>query len=252
MTDEPQYEGIAIIGMAGRFPGAENVEEFWANLLAGRESVSFFSDAELAAAGFDPDELKRRGHYVPARGVLKDADCFDAAFFGVNPKEAEVMDPQHRVFLESCWEALERAGYAPNKMNGSGSIFAGASTNTYVPYVLEPRPELMELVGSDLVTYGNDKDYLTTRVAYKLGLKGPALNVATACSTALVAVGQAVSRCSRINAMWLWLAGCQFVCRNSAAITTTKEILVRRMDTRAHLMRAVKARFSATVWAWWS
>ncbi len=191
MNEEQQYEGIAIIGLAGRFPGAETVEELWANLVAGRESVSFFTDAELAASGLDAAELKRRGQYVLARGVLKYADCFDAAFFGVNPKEAEVMDPQHRVFLEACWEALERAGYAPNKMDGSVSVFAGASTNTYVQHALEPRPELMELVGADLITYGNDKDYLTPRVAYKLGLKGPALNVSTACSTSLVAVGQA-------------------------------------------------------------
>jgi acyl transferase domain-containing protein len=191
MNDERQLEGIAIVGMAGRFPGAESVEEFWANLVAGRESISFFNPEELAASGLDSAELKRRGQYVAARGVLKDADCFDAAFFGVNPKEAEVMDPQQRVFLEACWAALERTGYAPDKMQGSVGVFAGASTNTYVHYALEPRPELMELVGSDLVMYGNDKDYLTTRVAYKLGLKGPALNVATACSTSLVAVGQA-------------------------------------------------------------
>jgi len=191
MNDEQQLEGIAIVGMAGRFPGAESVEEFWANLVAGHESISFFKDTELAASGLDAGELKRRGQYVAARGVLKDADCFDAAFFGVNPKEAEVMDPQQRVFLETCWAALERAGYAPDKMAGSVGVFAGASTNTYVHHALEPRPELMELVGSDLVMYGNDKDYLTTRVAYKLGLKGPALNVATACSTSLVAVGQA-------------------------------------------------------------
>jgi amino acid adenylation domain-containing protein len=191
MNDEQQFEGIAIVGMAGRFPGAESVEEFWANLVAGRESISFFNDEELAASGLDAAELKRRGQYVAARGVLKDADCFDAAFFGVNPKEAEVMDPQQRVFLEACWAALERAGYAPDKIPGSVGVFAGASTNTYVHHALEPRPELMELVGADLVMYGNDKDYLTTRVAYKLGLKGPALNVSTACSTSLVAVGQA-------------------------------------------------------------
>jgi amino acid adenylation domain-containing protein len=191
MNDEQQFEGIAIVGMAGRFPGAESVEEFWANLVAGRESISFFNDQELAASGLDAEELKRRGQYVAARGVLKDADCFDAAFFGVNPKEAEVIDPQQRVFLEACWAALERAGYAPDQMPGTVGVFAGASTNTYVHHALEPRPELMELVGSDLVMYGNDKDYLTTRVAYKLGLKGPALNVATACSTSLVAVGQA-------------------------------------------------------------
>ena len=115
MNDEQQYEGIAIIGMAGRFPGAESVEELWANLVAGHESVSFFNDEELAAAGFDGAELRRRGQYVPARGILKHADCFDAAFFGVNPKEAEVMDPQHRVFLEACWQALERPGTRQTK-----------------------------------------------------------------------------------------------------------------------------------------
>ena len=191
MNDEQPLEGIAIVGMAGRFPGAESVEEFWANLVAGRESISFFNDDELASSGLDAAELKRRGQYVAARGVLKDADCFDAAFFGVNPKEAEVMDPQQRVFLEACWGALERTGYAPDKMAGAVGVFAGASSNTYVHHALEPRPELMELVGSEMVMFGNDKDYLTTRVAYKLGLKGPALNVATACSTSLVAVGQA-------------------------------------------------------------
>ena len=188
---EEHYEGVAIIGMAGRFPGAESVEELWANLVAGRETVSMFSDAELAEAGLDPAALRRRGQYVPARGVLRDADCFDAAFFGIHPKEAEVMDPQQRVFLEACWTALERAGYAPSRMNGAVGVFAGATFNTYYQHALQTRPELIELVGSDLVMFGNEKDYLTTRVAYKLGLKGPALNVSTACSTSLVAVCQA-------------------------------------------------------------
>lgn len=187
---EGSYNGIAIIGMAGRFPGAETVEEFWANLLAGKESISFFSDAELAEAGFDPAELKRRGRYVPARGVLKDADCFDASFFGVHPKEAEVIDPQHRVFLEACWAALERAGYPPNRMTGAVGVFAGATFNTYFQQALQQRPDLIELIGSELVMFGNEKDYMTTRVAYKLGLKGPALSISTACSTSLVAVCQ--------------------------------------------------------------
>lgn len=188
---ERQHEGIAIIGMAGRFPGAESVEELWANLIAGKESVSFFNDAELAEAGLNPAALKRGGQYIPARGVLKDADCFDAAFFGVHPKEAEVMDPQHRVFLEACWMALERAGYAPNQVRGAVGVFAGATFNTFYLHALHPRQDLIEMVGSDLVMYGNEKDYLTTRVAYKLGLRGPALNISTACSTSLVAVVQA-------------------------------------------------------------
>lgn len=190
MSDN-QYDGIAIVGMAGRFPGADSVEQFWANLLAGRESVSFFSDEELAESGLDAAELRRHGHYVAARGLLKDVDCFDAAFFGIHPREAEVMDPQQRVFLETCWAALERAGYPPNQMPGTVGVFAGSSFNTFYLHALHEKPELIELVGSDQVMFGNEKDYVATRVAYKLGLKGPALNVATACSTSLVAVCQA-------------------------------------------------------------
>ena len=188
---EEQHEGIAIIGMAGRFPGAASVEELWANLIAGKESISFFSDQELVESGLDPAEVRRRGHYVAARGVLEDADCFDAAFFGIHPKEAEVMDPQQRVFLETCWAALECAGYPPGHMRGAVGVFGGATYNTYHRHALVRRPDLIELVGSDLVMFCNEKDYLTTRVAYKLGLKGPALNISTACSTSLVAVCQA-------------------------------------------------------------
>src|SRR5438128_2266962 len=122
-----QYNGIAIIGLAGRFPGAESVEEFWANLVAGKESISFFTDAELAEVVPDVAALKRRGHYVPARGTLKDADYFDPAFFGIHPKEAEVMDPQQRLFLEACWEALERAGYAPGQSARTVGVFAAGT-----------------------------------------------------------------------------------------------------------------------------
>src|SRR5438128_317982 len=186
-----QYNGIAIIGLAGRFPGAESVEEFWANLVAGKESISFFTDAELAEVVPDVAALKRRGHYVPARGTLKDADYFDPAFFGIHPKEAEVMDPQQRLFLEACWEALERAGYAPDQSARTVGVFAGATYNTYYLHALHPRPDLLELVGPDQIMFGNERDYLTTRVAYKLGLNGPAINVSTACSTSLVAICQA-------------------------------------------------------------
>lgn len=191
MSGEPQYDGIAIIGMAGRFPGADSVEEFWDNLVHGRESVSFFSDPELRESGLAPEALRSRGHYVAARGVLKDVECFDAAFFGVHPREAEVMDPQQRIFLETCWTALERAGYAPNQINAIVGVFGGVSFNTYYLHVLHGRSDLLDMVGAEQVMFGNEKDYITTRVAYKLGLKGPALNVSTACSTSLVAVAQA-------------------------------------------------------------
>jgi amino acid adenylation domain-containing protein len=190
LNDE-SHDGIAIIGMAGRFPGAETVEQLWSNLVAGKESISFFSDAQLAEGGLDAAALKSRGHYVPARGILKDAECFDAAFFGVHPKEADVIDPQQRLFLEICWTALERAGYAPSQMRGAVGVFGGATFNTYYLHALHHRSDLLELIGPELVMFGNEKDYLTTRVAYKLGLKGPAVNVSTACSTSLVAVTQA-------------------------------------------------------------
>jgi amino acid adenylation domain-containing protein len=190
-TESESHTGIAVVGMAGRFPGAESVEELWSNLTNGKECLSFFDDATLAESGLDGPSLRKRGHYVPVRGILKDADCFDAAFFGVHPKEAEVMDPQHRLFLEICWTALEHSGYAPSRMDGSVGVFGGATFNTYYEHVLQQRQDLIDLVGTDLVMFGNEKDYLTTRVAYKLGLKGPAVNVSTACSTSLVAVAQA-------------------------------------------------------------
>src|SRR5262249_39430749 len=146
---------------------------------------------ELAESGLDPAALRARGRYVPARGVLQDSDCFDAAFFGIHPKEAEVTDPQQRIFLETCWSALEHAGYAPNRVDAIVGVFGGVSVNPYYLHALHPRPDLIELVGPEQVMFGNEKDYVTTRVAYKLGLKGPALNVSTACSTSLVAVAQA-------------------------------------------------------------
>ena len=191
MKSEQILEGVAIIGVHGRFPGAGSTEEFWDNLVAGRDTMSFFSDADLIASGLDPAVLRQAGTYVPARGVLKDAECFDAAFFGIHPKEAEVMDPQHRVFLEACWEALERAGYAPGRIQGSVGVYAGAMYNTYYLSALHPRPELRELVGHEQVMLGNEKDYLATRVAYKLDLKGPAISMNTGCSSSLVAVCQA-------------------------------------------------------------
>lgn len=188
---EQLLEGIAIIGLHGRFPGAKSAEHFWANLVAGRETISVFTDAELTASGLDPVALRRAGSYVPARGVLQDAECFDAAFFGIHPKEAEVIDPQQRIFLEVCWEALERAGYAPGRIRGSVGVYAGATFNTYFLHALNPRPDLCELVGHEMVMLGNEKDYLATRVAYKLNLKGPAISLNTACSSSLVAVCQA-------------------------------------------------------------
>ena len=186
--NEPQKNtpAIALVGMAGRFPKAANLDQFWGNLCRGVEAISFFSDEELEAARLSVP--KGNPSYVKARGILEDADLFDAAFFGVNPREAEVMDPQHRVFLECAWEALESAGYDPERYQGAIGVFAGMSMNTYLAANLASHPELIGLVGQYQVMLGNDKDFLPTRVSYKLNLTGPSLNIQTACSTSLVAV----------------------------------------------------------------
>src|SRR6266567_4033168 len=178
--------GIAIVGLAGRFPKARNIDEFWRNLCDGVEGISFFTDEELAASGADVPE--NNPNFIRARGILEDADRFDAAFFGVQPREAEVLDPQHRVFLECAWEALESAGYDPERYQGAIGVFAGMSMNTYLAANLASHPELIGLVGQYQVMLGNDKDFLPTRVSYKLNLTGPSLNIQTACSTSLVAV----------------------------------------------------------------
>ncbi len=186
---EQASSSIAVIGMAGRFPGANGVEEFWENLREGVESVSFFTDEELIAAGVD-HALLSRPDYVKAGVVLEGVEQFDASFFGYSPREAEVMDPQHRLFLECAWEALERAGHDPERDGGSVGVFAGASASTY-SYNLLSHPEIVEAVGGIQLAIGNDKDHLPTHVSYKLNLRGPSVAVQTACSTSLVAVHMA-------------------------------------------------------------
>ncbi|HXI70249.1 MAG TPA: condensation domain-containing protein, partial [Verrucomicrobiae bacterium] len=185
-TQQKNSSDIAIVGMAGRFPKAKNIGEFWRNLCDGVEGVSFFSDKELEAAGIEFP--KNDPSFVKARGVLDDADLFDAAFFGVNPREAAIMDPQHRVFLECAWEALESAGCDPAKFDGAIGVFAGVSMNTYLAHNLFSHPELIAQLNEHQLMLGNDKDFLPTRVSYKLNLRGPSLNIQTACSTSLVAV----------------------------------------------------------------
>jgi amino acid adenylation domain-containing protein len=177
---------VAIIGMAGRFPGAWDVEELWRNLCGGVESITFFTDEELAAAGIDPVLLADPA-YVPARGVLPGADLFDAAFFDCTPREAEILDPQQRVILECAWEALEAAGYVPERCPGRVGVYAGLGDNTYAPG-LYADPGLVRSVGLSQLAIANKADYLPTRVSYKLNLQGPSVNVQTACSTSLTAV----------------------------------------------------------------
>ena len=182
-------EAVAVIALAGRFPGANNVDELWRNLLAGKESISEFS-IEALDPSLDPAVTGQPG-YVRARGVLSDPAGFDAAFFNMPPREAEVTDPQQRLALELSWEALESAGYDPAAYAGAIGVYCGEyNVSYYAEHVLQ-RPDVIESVGAFQAMLGNEKDFIATRIAHKLDLRGPAVSVHTACSTSLVAVAQA-------------------------------------------------------------
>ncbi len=180
---------IAIIGMSGRFPGAANVEELWKNLLAKKNSISRWTKEELDPS--IPEAIKNDPDYVPARGVIADADKFDAGFFGVNPRLAALMDPQQRVFLETAWAALEDAAYDPAKHEGLIGVYAGMGNNTYFTRNVIGHPDLIDQVGDFAVMTANEKDYIATRLAFEFDLRGPALSLHTGCSTSLVAIAQA-------------------------------------------------------------
>ena len=183
-----QHEPIAVIGVAGRFPGAASVDEFWNQLAAGKDGIQRFTQAELAAVA--PEERADPG-YVPARGVIE-ADRFDAGFFGINPNEAAVLDPQQRLLLELSWSALENAGYAPNRTGAVVGVYAGVHNNSYVWNAVAKRPDAVERIGTFTAMVASEKDYVATRIANKLNLTGPALSIHTACSTSLVAIATAV------------------------------------------------------------
>ncbi|MDP7361866.1 MAG: type I polyketide synthase, partial [Candidatus Latescibacteria bacterium] len=181
---------IAIVGMAGRFPGAPDVEQFWQLLKGGVEGIRFFTPEELAAAGV-PETLLRNPDFVPANGYLDDVELFDAPFFGMTAREAEMTDPQHRLFLQSSWHALEDAGHVPERFDGRIGVYAGCGWSTYLLFHLFRNPDLPPSVSHLQYLIGNSGDYLPTRVSYRLNLKGPSVNVNTACSSSLVAVHMA-------------------------------------------------------------
>ena len=188
-TPKTISEGIAIIGMVGRFPGADSVEALWNNLCNGIESCTTFTEAEI-----DPSidiELRTDPNYVRVRGIVDGAETFDAAFFGISPREAEVMDPQARVFLELAYTALENSGYMPESYDGAIGLYAGSGQNTYFEHHICGRPEIINRIGEFQTMLANEKEFVTTRTSYKLGLTGPSLSINTACSTSLVAVIQA-------------------------------------------------------------
>ncbi|HEX6288825.1 MAG TPA: SDR family NAD(P)-dependent oxidoreductase [Herpetosiphonaceae bacterium] len=179
--------GVAIIGMAGRFPGASTLEQFWQNLSGGVESIARFSEAELDAAGVSPAQ-RVDPSFVPAGGLLSDIDRFDAAFFDMPPREAELTDPQHRLFLECAWEALERSGYSAAPAATRIAVYAGEKLNSYLLHHLLAHPQRHAAFANIQATLSNDRDFLSTLVSYKLHLTGPSMTVQTACSTSLVAV----------------------------------------------------------------
>lgn len=186
MTGHSDFpEAVAVIGMAGRFPGASDLTEFWENLCAGRETISRFSTTELAAGGVPPG-LRDDDMYVAARGILGQADFFDAGYFALSPREAELTDPQHRIFLECTEEAMQDAGYDTQRLSEPVGVFAGCSRSTYLDVIYQHAPDVAaDDTGARI---GNEVDFLATRVAYKLNFTGPAIAVKTACSTGLVAI----------------------------------------------------------------
>lgn len=185
---DSEDSAIAIIGLSGRFPGASNVAAFWKNLREGRESIRVFTEEELLASGASL-EVIRDPAYVKACGYLDGIDQFDAAFFGLSPRDAAVFDPQHRFFLECSWEAFEDAGYVGEKIDGRVGVFAASGASEYFTYNLVTNQEVLETIGAWLLRHtGNDSNFLATRVSYELNLSGPSMNVQTACSSSLVAV----------------------------------------------------------------
>ena len=194
-SQEARLDGVAIIGMAGRLPGAHGIAEFWRNQLNGVEAISHFRVEELEIP--NASQLAQQPNYVRSRSVLDDVDLFDAEFFGIYPREAELMDPQHRLMLESCWQALEDAGYDPAAYSGAIGVYAGMSMSTYFLAKLCAAPGFIGQftgdyqVGNYLAMMGNSLDFLATRVSYKLNLRGPAFTMQAGCATSLLAVTQA-------------------------------------------------------------
>lgn len=191
LNNVPEH-AIAIVGMYVRVPGADGLDAFWKNLESGTESITQFSDEALIKAGVDPSDFNQPD-YVKASGRLDDVELFDADFFDMTPREAEVLDPQHRILLEGVWRALEHAGVDPARYPGRIGLYAGVGFNRYLIHNILSNPQVVEQSGAWQLSISNDKDFAPTRVAYKLNLQGPAVAVNTACSTSLVATAMAAS-----------------------------------------------------------
>ena len=184
-------QAVAIIGIGLRLPGATNPGEFWKKLTEGVESITTFTEEELLGSGVPPEEL-RSPNYVRSRGIIEGADLFDASFFGFTPRDAELLDPQQRIFLECAWHALEDGGQIPGKTDARIAVYGGVGTNWHLGEVSR-HPAAKKYANPTSVVTSNDKDYVATRVSYKLNLTGPSVNVQCACSTSLVATLLGVS-----------------------------------------------------------
>ncbi len=186
-STEDALDGIAIVGLASRFPGSDNTEKFWENLVNGVDSITTYTDEECLRSGV-PEYILNNSGFVKRGGTMHGPELFDAAFFGYSPGEARHIDPQQRIFLECAWEAIESAGYDPEKYEGTIGVYAGCGINNYLLKNLLSTSPQMESVVNPMIFIGNDKDFLTTRVSYKLNLTGPSIVIQTACSTGLVAI----------------------------------------------------------------
>ena len=231
-------ESIAIIGMAGCFPGAGNCEELWSNLCLGIESITFFSESDL-----DPsidNAILTHPDYVKARGTIDEVDKFDASFFKISPREAQMMDPQHRIFLEVAYQALENAGYAAHNYEGLIGVFGGTGFNTYFANNVAPNRNAMNIFGRHQTYIANGPDYLSTRVSYKLNLKGPSISLYTGCSLSLVAVCLAYDSLLNYNCDMALAGGINIECpQNSGYLyhegeITSKDGHCRPFDARAN------------------
>lgn len=184
---------IAVVGMGCRLPGAPDLDAFWRMLRDGRDARRELSDEHLRSVGV-PDDVLEDPDFVKAAMVLDDVDQFDAGFFGMSPRDASLFDPQHRIWLEVCWEAFEHAGHVPESFDGRVGVFAGCGMDTYLLHNVLTNPDLVRQIGMFLIRHtGNDKDFLATRTSYQFDLRGPSVNVVTACSTSLVAIHQAAA-----------------------------------------------------------
>lgn len=194
MSDFEQggLEKIAVIGMSGRFPGANSVDQFWENLCQQVESVTIFDQEQLERSSIDP-EIYQRPNYVGANGIVKDVDMFDADYFAYSKREAEVTDPQHRILLECSDEALIQAGYSGSDYEGNIGVFVGCASSSYFHNNVSSHPEIVEAIGQLQANISSEKSFVATKISYKLGLTGPSMTIDTACSTSLVAIHQACS-----------------------------------------------------------